>query len=95
MNTPVGNSTMNSPQILGNLATVTPMNTPAVVSHYNVMPAVDVYASVDGRDLGGVADDASKILEPFQGQLPRGTQMHRDRAGRDDDSLPSWDCWSV
>jgi CzcA family heavy metal efflux pump len=75
MNTPVGNSTMNSPQILGNLATVTPMNTPAVVSHYNVMPAVDVYASVDGRDLGGVADGASQVLEPFQSHLPRGTQM--------------------
>jgi len=37
---------------------------------------VDVYASVDGRDLGGVADDTSKILGPFQKQLPRGTQLH-------------------
>jgi multidrug efflux pump subunit AcrB len=76
MNTPINGATTATPQVLANLATVTPETTPAVVSHYNVAPAVDVYASVDGRDLGGVADDTSKILEPFQKQLPRGTQMH-------------------
>jgi multidrug efflux pump subunit AcrB len=31
---------------------------------------------VDGRDLGGVADDISDIVKTFQKQLPRGTQMH-------------------
>ena len=51
------------------------MTTPAEVSHYNVAPTVDLYASVDGRDLGGVVDDAVKALQPFQKQLPRGTQM--------------------
>ncbi len=76
MNTPINGAATTAPQVLANLATVTPETTPAVVSHYNVAPAVDVYASVDGRDLGGVADDTSKILEPFQKQLPRGTQMH-------------------
>jgi len=77
MNTPInGAATTAGPQVLANLATVTPETTPAVVSHYNVAPAVDVYASVDGRDLGGVADDTSKILGPFQKQLPRGTQLH-------------------
>ncbi len=75
MNTPVSSAGVTTPQILGNLATVKAMNTPAVVSHYNVMPSVDVYASVDGRDLGGVADDTSKILEPFKKHLPRGTQI--------------------
>src|SRR5262249_33094500 len=49
---------------------------PAVVSHYNIAPAVDVFASVDGRDLGAVADDTFELLKPFQKQLPRGTQMH-------------------
>ena len=36
------------------------MTAPAVVSHYNIAPTVDVFASVDGRDLGGVADDAAE-----------------------------------
>ena len=75
MNTPIASPTVSTPQVLANLATVTPMTTPAVVTHYNVAPTVDVYASVDGRDLGGVADDTEKKLAAFQKQLPRGTQM--------------------
>jgi CzcA family heavy metal efflux pump len=75
MNTPVNSAGGNAPQVLANLATATPMTTPAEVSHYNVAPTVDLYASVDGRDLGGVVDDAVKALKPFQKQLPRGTQM--------------------
>jgi multidrug efflux pump subunit AcrB len=76
MNTPISGPNTASPQLLANLATATPSNSPAVVSHYNVAPAVDVYASVDGRDLGGVADDTSKIVKSFEKNLPRGTQMH-------------------
>jgi CzcA family heavy metal efflux pump len=76
MNTPINGANGTQQQVLANLATVTPKTEPAVVSHYNVAPTVDVYASVDGRDLGGVADDARKILEPFQAHLPRGTQLH-------------------
>jgi len=75
MNTPVNGAGGNAPQVLANLATATPMTTPAEVSHYNIAPTVDLYASVDGRDLGGVVDDAMKALQPFQKQLPRGTQM--------------------
>ena len=71
----MSSSGVAAPQLLGNLATVKLMNTPAVVSHFNVMPAVDVYASVDGRDLGGVADDTTKIIDSFKGHLPRGTQI--------------------
>jgi len=74
MNTPVSNGTA-SPQILANLASVKPVMTPAVVSHYNVTPVVDVYASVDGRDLGGVAKDIESVVAPFRNNLPRGTHM--------------------
>jgi multidrug efflux pump subunit AcrB len=76
MNTPINGANSATPQVLANLATATPMTSPAVVSHYNVAPAVDVFASVDGRDLGGVASDMSDFLKSFQQQLPRGTQMH-------------------
>jgi CzcA family heavy metal efflux pump len=74
MNIPI-NSPTASEQVLANLAKVTPTNVPAVVTHYNIQPVVDVYASVDGRDLGGVSDDANKILANFRDRLPRGTQM--------------------
>jgi len=76
MNTPVSGVAATSPQVLANLATATAETSPAVVSHYNVAPTVDVYATVDGRDLGGVADDTTKLLKPFRENLPRGTQLN-------------------
>jgi multidrug efflux pump subunit AcrB len=74
MNIPIDSPTAPE-QILANLATVKPTTIPAVVTHYNIQPVVDVYASVDGRDLGGVADDADKLLNNFRKHLPRGTQL--------------------
>jgi len=74
LNTPVSNGS-SSPQVLGNLANVTPMMMPAVVNHYNVTPVVDVYASVAGRDLGGVTDDIEKLVGPYRQHLPRGTSL--------------------
>jgi CzcA family heavy metal efflux pump len=76
MNTPVSAGAGSSQEILANLATVIPTMNPAVVTHYNVLPAVDVYASIGGRDLGGVASDTEKVLAQFRDHLPRGTQMN-------------------
>src|SRR5450755_1773246 len=77
MNTPVNSATAQAPQVLGNLAQLTPAARPAVVNHYNVQPVIDVYASTQGRDLGGVASDIMKALKPFQDpkNLPRGTTL--------------------
>jgi CzcA family heavy metal efflux pump len=74
MNTPVTGENAQ-PQVLGNLVQITPVARPAVVNHYNVQPVIDVYASTQGRDLGGVATDIMKALKPFQDHLPRGTQI--------------------
>jgi CzcA family heavy metal efflux pump len=74
MNTPVTGAGAQ-PQVLGNLVQLTPVARPAVVNHYNVQPVIDVYASTQGRDLGGVASDIMKALKPFQDHLPRGTQI--------------------
>ncbi len=75
MNTPVNSTGAQAPQVLGNLAQLTPVSRPAVVNHYNVQPVIDVYASTQGRDLGGVASDIMKALKPFQDHLPRGTRI--------------------
>jgi CzcA family heavy metal efflux pump len=75
MNTPVVNPGSNGGQVLGNLVQVTPEVRPAVVNHYNVQPVIDVYASTQSRDLGGVASDIMKALKPFQEHLPRGTSI--------------------
>ena len=72
--TPVSNSDRNGvPQVLGNVATIERTSMPTVIGHYNVQPVFDVYANVDGRDLGGVADDVDRILDEFRPKLPRGS----------------------
>jgi multidrug efflux pump subunit AcrB len=60
-------------EILGNLAGITRGAQAAVVSHYNVQPVIDVYGSVQGRDLGGVARDINALVAASQAKLPRGS----------------------
>jgi multidrug efflux pump subunit AcrB len=47
----------------------------AVVSDYNVAPVIDIFGSVSGRDLGGVAGDINKIIAATRQQLPRGSRV--------------------
>jgi CzcA family heavy metal efflux pump len=75
MNVPVNDPSVQSQQVLGNLVQLAPAARPAVISHYNIQPVIDVYASVQGRPLGSVATDVNKLLEPFQKNLPRGTRL--------------------
>jgi multidrug efflux pump subunit AcrB len=50
-------------------------NEPAIVSHYNVRPVIDIFASVQGRDLGGVARDVQRITTEAGKSLPRGSSL--------------------
>ncbi len=75
MNVPVDDPNVSSSQVLGNLVQLTPTARPAVVSHYNVQPVIDVYASTQGRDLGSVAKETMNVLKPFEQRLPRGTRI--------------------
>ena len=75
LNTPVSASGAPAPQVLANLATIRPSVTPATVYHYDITPVVDVYASVQGRDLGGVASDVGQVLNQFERKLPKGTYV--------------------
>ncbi len=63
------------PQLFENLTTLHPMQEPAVASHYNVQPVVDLYGSVQGTDLGRVADGITKITDEAQKHLPTGSKM--------------------
>ena len=63
------------PQLLEGFAAIRREAGMAVVSHYDVQPVVDVYGSVQGRDLGGVASDIQPILDDVRKDLPRGSQM--------------------
>jgi multidrug efflux pump subunit AcrB len=74
-NTPVsGSAPGTSPQILGNLVNTSTTARPALVSHYNAQPMINVYAAVDGRDLGAVSDEVIKRVNEIQKELPRGSE---------------------
>ena len=74
-NTPVTGAMAETPQILGNLVKMSSAMRPAVVSHYNIQPLINVYASVDGRDLGAVADEVTARVQAIEKDLPRGSHI--------------------
>ena len=74
-NLPVSSKDGKTMQTLGNLSSISTHNTPALVSHYNVRPLYDVYASVSGRDLGGVASEIRALVRDQQKSLPKGTDL--------------------
>jgi multidrug efflux pump subunit AcrB len=68
-------------QVLGNLASIVPGTEMGTVSHYDVQPVLDIYANVDGTDLGSVTRAMEKIIARHQGDknhpgdLPRGSHF--------------------
>ena len=76
-NTPVRSSGASGapPQILGNLVNMSTVARPASISHYNVQPMINVYASVSGRDLGSVAKEVRARVAAIEKQLPRGSRI--------------------
>jgi multidrug efflux pump subunit AcrB len=79
LRTPVralGASNTTTPQLLSNLVGVAPAAQSAVASRYNLAPTIDVYLSVQGRDLGSVASDIRKIVADIHDQLPRGVTVN-------------------
>ena len=65
----------NSTQLLGGLATFSPEPLNAIASHYNIRPVVNIYATTQDRDLGGVATDVQKIVDDARGELPKGATV--------------------
>jgi CzcA family heavy metal efflux pump len=74
-NIPVTGTNGSRPQILGAMASISRQMHPAVVSHYNVTPVIDIFASVQRRDLGGVASDLGTIIDQARPSLPRGSEL--------------------
>ncbi|MBB5318114.1 efflux RND transporter permease subunit [Tunturibacter empetritectus] len=74
-NIPVNSPSVPGPQLFENLSTMSRTSEPAVVSHYDVQRVVDIYGSVQGRDLGGVANDVQRIVADATKKLPRGSRI--------------------
>jgi multidrug efflux pump subunit AcrB len=74
-NTPLSGGVDGSSQLLSNLANIHRSVAPAVVSHYNATPTLDIYGSVDGTDLGYVSTQINKIIAEAKQDLPRGSNV--------------------
>jgi multidrug efflux pump subunit AcrB len=77
-------------QVLGSLASITPGSEMGTVSHYDVQPVLDIFANVDGTDLGTVtrAVEAKIALHEKNGELPRGS--HFDLRGQSETMKKSY-----
>jgi multidrug efflux pump subunit AcrB len=60
-------------QILSNVAAISRTQGIPVVSHYNILPVINIYGAVSGRDLGGVMSDIYPIIDRYRSKLPRGS----------------------
>ncbi|SIT45486.1 Acriflavin resistance protein [Paraburkholderia ribeironis] len=75
LRTPVSGSATGPTQLLGNLVRVSPHTQFAQVTHYNIRPVIDLYVSVEKRDLGSVANQVDKLVNNVRASLPRGSQI--------------------
>jgi len=62
-------------QLLSNVVTTKRITSQPIYSHYNVIPVVDVFGGVGGRDLGGVLSDIKPIVAEAQKTAPPGTSI--------------------
>ncbi|MBR0870208.1 efflux RND transporter permease subunit [Bradyrhizobium tropiciagri] len=78
-NTPVSASLAASgqtiPGMLSNVATLKRDSIPTNLNQANIQPVYDVYASVQGRDLGSVADEINKVTAQLQKGLKPGNSI--------------------
>jgi multidrug efflux pump subunit AcrB len=74
-NIPIDIPGFRNPEILADVASMHRGDEMAMVSEYNMRRIIDIYGSVQGRDLGGVSRDVERIVNAFKTHLPRGTSI--------------------
>jgi multidrug efflux pump subunit AcrB len=63
------------PGLLGNIATLQRDSVPTNLNQSNIQPVYDIYASVQGRDLGSVSGDIGKLVSELQKELKPGNTI--------------------
>lgn len=74
-NIPIGDPGRKQSEILGDVASINLSSMPAVLTHYNIRRTIDIYGSVQDRDMGGVASDIHRVIERNAKYLPRGARL--------------------
>jgi multidrug efflux pump subunit AcrB len=74
--TPItGAAATGGAQMLANLASFHRSVGPAVVSHYDATPVIDIYGALQGADLGFMSAQINKLVAETGPDLPRGSKV--------------------
>ncbi len=63
-------------QLLGALSRITQTGTPLLVSHYSILPVIDIFATNQDRDLGAVNDRVTRVVADTKSEVPHGATVH-------------------
>jgi len=83
LNVPVTSPKQKVPIPLGNVATLVDTEIPTEVHHVNLQPAIDLTMNVEGRDLGHVSDEVTRVLAQFGRDVGNGTWLPYDPKSKD------------
>ena len=75
LNTPLPVPGQSATQLLSNVADLSHSTDALVISHYNIQPTYDIFASAQNRDLGGIASDIGKAVKGINKSLPHGSTI--------------------
>lgn len=73
--TPITVPGLPRPQLLANISSTQRQIQPAVISHYNIQPVLDVLTGVQGADLWSVSSEVERIVDEVRPTLPRGSYI--------------------
>ena len=74
-NIAISSTNQKMPEILNDVANIQRESEPAVVTHYNIRRTIDIYGTIQGRDLGAVGADIEKVLSANKKYVARGTEV--------------------
>jgi multidrug efflux pump subunit AcrB len=72
-NIPISSAGQSQQGLITDVATISRTMEPESINHYNIRRVVDIYAAVQGRDLGAVGSDVNRIVAAHKKELPRGS----------------------
>jgi multidrug efflux pump subunit AcrB len=72
---PITGSNSKSAHLLGGIADIRRATSSGVISQYNIQPMVQIYATIQDRDLGAVAASIRKVVDAHAKDLPKGASV--------------------
>jgi multidrug efflux pump subunit AcrB len=72
---PITSNVPTQAPILGGVASIKRTTSSAMVSQYDIQPMVQIFATPQGRDLGGIATEITKVIANTAKDVPKGSTV--------------------